>query len=94
MGERVGIGTRLPVAGEDLTLAAARVRSPRREGEVLLSPDGRPAAATAACLRRWRATGWPRRRTAMRRALGGATARLRAARHAVALGIVQRRRGT
>jgi predicted metal-dependent hydrolase len=51
MGERVGIGTRLPVAGEDLTLAAARVRSPRREGEVLLVPEGRPAAATAAWLR-------------------------------------------
>lgn len=49
--EGVGPGTRLPVLGQMLTLAPARVRAPRREGDHLVVPEGRPAAATAAWLK-------------------------------------------
>ncbi|MGI1663935.1 M48 family metallopeptidase [Palleronia sp. KMU-117] len=49
--EAVGPGTRLPVLGQALVLAPARVRAPRREGDVLVVPEGRPAAATAAWLK-------------------------------------------
>jgi predicted metal-dependent hydrolase len=49
--EPVGIGTRLPVLGEDLTLVPGASRAPRRDGDHLLVPSGRTAAATAAWLK-------------------------------------------
>jgi predicted metal-dependent hydrolase len=49
--DTVGPGTCLPVLGDELTLVPGRVRAPRREGDALVVPAGRPAAATAAWLR-------------------------------------------
>lgn len=49
--ETVGPGTRLPVLGVDLTLVPGRGRAPMREGDMLVVPEGRPAAATAAWLK-------------------------------------------
>lgn len=46
--EPVAPGLRLPVEGERLTLVAAPVRSPRREGDALLVPEGPHAAHHAA----------------------------------------------
>lgn len=49
--EAVGLGTRLPVLGEEVTLAPGGGRGPRRAGNLLQVPPGRPGPAAAAFLK-------------------------------------------
>ena len=69
-----GRAWRCPVEGRWLTVVPATGRGVKVEEERLLAP-GRAArgGGGGASSRRWRGSGWPRRRTGMRRRLGGAS---------------------